>query len=530
MNTHKNNLINNYFQNKLRTPSIHKAAFKLVVLLSIGLSLLIGCSVTPAPLRTTSDPSIPLTNAALTAEARGTLEAGLKAVAQLTSLAASSTIPPSPQLPTSIPTDIPTIPPTSTLPPPSPTIPTIPCYRADLISDLSAPPNSLLPTGAAFVKTWRLLNSGSCPWNQQFSLALYGGDPMGSSTFFPLGYQVPPGSSLDLSISLIAPGFAGTHQGNWFLRSPSGENFGVGANAEIPLQVIIRTVQPITYTSNAYDLAFSMCSASWESGNGRLGCPGIPSDAQGSITLLNQPTLESGIASGLTLLTRPNFAIDGWIRARFPAYYVREYDHFLTQIGCLNGSPNCNLIFRLDYQATDGTGGRLGNWRETFDGQSTPIDVDLSGLSGRAIQLILTVENVGNVDNANASWVQPRIQNQTPSNSLVFTWTREGYPGWPCTELRVYMNNSGQGEAQAIACSPYRYELGKVGLSRQDVLQLMEWMQRLSSFDAEISRAAQGNAITTWISFSGLGTDNARDSDLQAINSFATLLFNEVAP
>ncbi len=496
-------------------------------LLSISLlfiSLLSACVTAPSPAPVTPDPSIPLTNAAQTAETRGTLQAGQTAVAQLTLLAAIPTMPPEP------PTAPATLPPTLTPLPASPTPLPFPCYQAAILADISAPPNSVLPVGAAFVKTWNIRNSGACPWSTQFSLVLSGGDPMGTATIFPIGSQIEPGENLNLSITLTAPGFPGVHQGNWFLRSPNGEMFGSGPNGDIPLQVIVRTVQPIAFPANTYDLTFSMCTASWESGSGSLGCPGQTGDPQGSISLLQQPSLESRLDSGVALLTRPNLAINGWIRGRFPAYYVRNYDHFITEVGCLNGSPNCHVTFRVDYRATDGSSGQLGNWREAYDGQTTLVDIDLSGLTGKAIQLILTVENLGNADNANAFWLLPRIQNQALTSTQVLTWTREGYPGMPCAELRVYLNNTGQGEAQALSCSPNRYELGRTRLSTAEVQQLWDWMVRLKSFNAEISRSSPGTPIITWLAFQGTGINDARDPDLQAMNSLASMLFNEIAP
>lgn len=491
------------------------------ILTAIQLS---ACITAPVPAPVTPDISIPKTNAAQTSEVRGTLETGQTAVAQLTLLAASPTLPPEP------PTFPPTIPPTNPPQPVSPTPTPVPCYQAEILAELSTPPNSVLPVGAAFTKSWSIQNTGSCTWTQQLGLALSGGDPMGISTFHPIGNQVEPGERLNLSITMTAPSFPGTHQGNWFLRSPNGEMFGSGPNADIPLQVIIRTIQPVAFPANTYDLTFSMCTASWESGTGSLGCPGLAGDPLGSVSLLEQPSLESGLNSETAFLTRPNLAIDGWIRGRFPAYYVSDFDHFITEVGCLNGSPNCHLTFQVDYRATDGSSGRLGRWREAYDGQTTMIDIDLSGLAGKAIQLILTVENMGNANNANAFWLLPRIQNQAFTSSLVLTWARDGYPGFPCAELRVYLNYAGQGEAQAISCSPYRYELGRTRLSTSEVQLLRNWISRLKSFNAEISRSSPGTPITTWISFEGAGVNDAQDTDMQSMNTFATNLFNEIAP
>ena len=100
----------------------------------------------------------------------------------------------------------------------------------------------------------------------------------------------------------------------------------------------------------------------------------------------------------------------------------------------------------------------------------------------------------------------------------------------PCSELRIFLNNVGQGEAWAISCSPYSYELGRTSLSALEVSQLFDWIQRLRSFDAEISRSSPGTPIITWLRFEGTGINNASDPDLQAINAFATRLFDQIAP
>ncbi len=169
-------------------------------------------------------------------------------------------------------------------------------------------------------------------------------------------------------------------------------------------------------------------------------------------------------------------------------------------------------------------------WRENYDGQTTFIDLDLSGLAGRAIQFIFSVQNTGSANHANAFWLQPRLQNQTASGSLMLSWTRTGYPSYPCAELQVYLTSSGLGQAQAFSCSPNRYELGRAGLSALEVQELLGWNLKLRDFDAEINRNAAGAPIITWIKFHGSGTNDALDPDLQAINNFAAALFEAIAP
>ncbi len=320
-----------------------------------------ACVPEPTPAPATPDYSIPFTMAAQTAQVRGTMQAGETAVVLLTQLAAIPTLPPPPPTrPVYLPQTDAYSAPVETRIPPSPTLPSNPCYQAQLVNDFSVPFNALLPVGAAFTKSWQIINTGSCPWTQQFDLVLSGGDPMGSNTVFPISTNIQPGETLNLSVGFIAPGFVGVHQSNWLLRSNTGTTFGVGINAATPLQVLIRTAQTQTANSATYDFSTKLCQAYWESGAGARACPGSTSDPGGSITLLDQASTESRLTSGLALLTVPNMDINGWISGSFPAVTVRENDHFLAEIGCLNGSPNCRLIFQLDYQISGGVINRLG--------------------------------------------------------------------------------------------------------------------------------------------------------------------------
>src|SRR4030042_311972 len=54
---------------------------------------------------------------------------------------------------------------------------------------------------------------------------------MGGAAAVPLGRSVAPGTTVDLSVSLVAPASTGTHRGNWQLRNAGGVTFGLGASA-----------------------------------------------------------------------------------------------------------------------------------------------------------------------------------------------------------------------------------------------------------------------------------------------------------
>ena len=126
------------------------------------------------------------------------------------------------------------------------------------------------------------------------------------------------------------------------------------------------------------------------------------------------------------LWVRPNQQRNGWITGTMPAYTVQSGDYFLAEIGCLQDSLDCDVIFELDYQIVNGASGQLGRWREVYDGVTTLIDADLSNLAGRSIYLVLTVYNNGQVSEANAIWLYPRVQQSLSANGsrldLVPSW------------------------------------------------------------------------------------------------------------
>ena len=119
--------------------------------------------------------------------------------------------------------------PTST-PAPTPSAPTAECYdQSAFVQDVSIPDNTLMKPGQSFVKTWRLRNSGTCTWTQDYALVFAGGDHLGGPTSAPLPRTVAPGEIVDLSVSLVAPAANGTYQSRWLLRNEKGSSFGVGS-------------------------------------------------------------------------------------------------------------------------------------------------------------------------------------------------------------------------------------------------------------------------------------------------------------
>ncbi|MCA9976500.1 MAG: hypothetical protein KC413_12145, partial [Anaerolineales bacterium] len=110
---------------------------------------------------------------------------------------------------------------------------------AAFIADVSMPDGSQVAPGAPFIKIWRIKNTGTCTWNQQYQLVFAGGNTLGSlANNFLLDAIVAPGELIDLSVAFSGPTNAGTYQSDWKLQNAQGQVFGVGQNGS-PLWVKI---------------------------------------------------------------------------------------------------------------------------------------------------------------------------------------------------------------------------------------------------------------------------------------------------
>ncbi len=97
--------------------------------------------------------------------------------------------------------------------------------NAAYVADVTVPDGTEFPPGAAFTKTWRVRNSGSCAWEIGTQLVFASGEPMGG----PAAVNVPsvaPGSNTDISVDMVAPATPGAYKSNWQLQSPDGTRFG----------------------------------------------------------------------------------------------------------------------------------------------------------------------------------------------------------------------------------------------------------------------------------------------------------------
>lgn len=97
---------------------------------------------------------------------------------------------------------------------------------SEFVADVTVPDGTSFAANTAFRKTWRIRNTGDCAWDAAYRFTFLSGDRMSGPRSAPLGAAVQPGEEVELSVMLIAPETAGTHQGQWQLFASDGKPFG----------------------------------------------------------------------------------------------------------------------------------------------------------------------------------------------------------------------------------------------------------------------------------------------------------------
>ena len=92
--------------------------------------------------------------------------------------------------------------------------------------DVSIPDNTIVPPGQAFVKTWRLRNTGTCTWSTSYKLVRDSGETLGSLASVTLPRAVERDNTVDISVQLVAPTTPNTYTGYWQLADASSRRFG----------------------------------------------------------------------------------------------------------------------------------------------------------------------------------------------------------------------------------------------------------------------------------------------------------------
>jgi hypothetical protein len=306
--------------------------------------------------------------------------------------------------------------PTNTPVPPTATPIPIPCDRGQFVKDLSVPDNTEIAAGTTFVKTWRIKNNGSCTWTSGYALVFYNGDAMSGPASAPItNGTVPPDSTIDISVTLIAPTTTGTYKGNWRLRNSGGALFGIGENADQSFYVQIKSVAPTPTPSPtssymlSYDFIAKGPNAAWRNATTNLPWGDPDDDSPGLAVNVANVKMEDGSTYGSLLATYPQKITDGMILGLYPAYTIQTNDHLRTKIGLRYDCGSGSVKFQIRYIEGQSEV-TVGEWLENCDGSLTSLDINLANFVGHSLQFELVVLANGSPSSDQALWVAPRIE------------------------------------------------------------------------------------------------------------------------
>jgi Ig-like domain from next to BRCA1 gene len=99
------------------------------------------------------------------------------------------------------------------------------CYNAAFVSDLTIKDDTVLMLGETFKKIWRIQNTGTCAWKEDFAMTFFSGTSMDGLTS-PINQYVAPGKIAKISVPMTAPKTEGTYTGYWILSTSDGTKFG----------------------------------------------------------------------------------------------------------------------------------------------------------------------------------------------------------------------------------------------------------------------------------------------------------------
>jgi hypothetical protein len=96
----------------------------------------------------------------------------------------------------------------------------------DLLTvDVNVPDGTIMSPGQDFIKTWRVMNNGACPWGAGYVLTYAGYANAMSGQFIALEEVIQPGQEVELSVQFRAPAQAGEYLSAWTMQNPQGVSF-----------------------------------------------------------------------------------------------------------------------------------------------------------------------------------------------------------------------------------------------------------------------------------------------------------------
>ena len=102
------------------------------------------------------------------------------------------------------------------------------CDDSVFIADITYPDGSELKSSKAFEKVWRIKNTGTCTWDDGYSLVWVTGESLSGKTWAIIEKSdfVKPGETKDIGVDMVTPNTAGDHGGCWKMKNDRDQFFG----------------------------------------------------------------------------------------------------------------------------------------------------------------------------------------------------------------------------------------------------------------------------------------------------------------
>jgi hypothetical protein len=144
--------------------------------------------------------------------------------------------------------------------------PSVQLSELSWVADVTVPDATVMRPGEAFVKTWRIHNTGTTTFGTGHTLAFFGDDKMDGPDSVPLPHA-RPGDVVDITLMLTAPSSPGLHKSTWKGRDPHGTFFEYDLFALVDVIDPDQTVDLLPYMrgdGRLYELQFT-----WDGGERR---------------------------------------------------------------------------------------------------------------------------------------------------------------------------------------------------------------------------------------------------------------------
>jgi Ig-like domain-containing protein len=99
------------------------------------------------------------------------------------------------------------------------------CDSLTYVADVNVQDGTSMSPGQDFLKTWKVKNTGSCPWGSGYKLVYAGYQDKMSGQFQPLSGVIQPGQEVEISVQFTAPDAANQYVSAWQMSNPAGVTF-----------------------------------------------------------------------------------------------------------------------------------------------------------------------------------------------------------------------------------------------------------------------------------------------------------------